>query len=150
MRAANCHPDRKHFALGFCRPCYDADYAVRNRAAINTKSAQWQRNNPDRRRANHRKSRYGIDDATVKALLRAQDGMCKICGCKPATDIDHNHKTGQVRSLLYGDCNRGLGLFHENPDLLRSAVAYLALWDNIAAQQRPQTGRTLDAVTGRE
>lgn len=141
-----CHPDRKHLARGFCKPCYDADYADRNRVAINAKSAAWQKNNPERRRANHRKYRYGIDAETVQARLRAQDGMCKICGCKPATDLDHNHKTGQVRSLLCGDCNRGLGLFRENPDVLRSAVAYLAVWESMVPQVQYNTGKRMDGA----
>lgn len=132
MKAATCHPDRKHLARGMCKPCYDADYAIRNRAAVNAKSAEWQRNNPDRRRAIKRRSQYGIDPETVQARLRAQGGMCKICGCNPATDLDHNHKTGQVRGLLCGDCNRALGLFRENPDMLRSAITYLALWESMA------------------
>jgi hypothetical protein len=31
----------------------------------------------------------------------------------------------QVRDLLCGNCNRGLGLFKENPSLLTAAAWYL-------------------------
>ena len=29
MRYAACHPNRKYFAKGLCRPCYDADYGAK-------------------------------------------------------------------------------------------------------------------------
>lgn len=30
-RMADCHPDRKHCARGFCRPCWSADYYERSK-----------------------------------------------------------------------------------------------------------------------
>jgi len=58
--------------------------------------------------------------------------MCKICLKAPATDLDHDHATREARSLLCGDCNRGLGLFREDRDRLRRAATYLDLWDSYA------------------
>jgi hypothetical protein len=60
--------------------------------------------------------------------LVRQDGNCKICG-NPAEDknghTDHDHETGQLRDLLCGTCNRGIGNFRDDPVLLRAAAEYI-------------------------
>jgi hypothetical protein len=40
-------------------------------------------------------------------------------------EVDHNHATGVVRAILCSRCNSGLGLFCEDPDLMRRAIDYL-------------------------
>ena len=57
-------------------------------------------------------------------LIANQKG-CDICAVSCSFSVDHNHKTGAVRGLLCGSCNRALGLFHDNPALLRKAATYL-------------------------
>lgn len=39
--------------------------------------------------------------------------------------IDHCHTTGKVREGLCSRCNVGMGLFCDDPDLLRVAADYL-------------------------
>lgn len=59
-------------------------------------------------------------------MLDGQTG-CAICG-QPfvkTPQADHDHATGQVRGLLCGNCNSGLGLLQDNPELLRAAANYL-------------------------
>jgi len=68
---------------------------------------------------------YGLDAEAYTALRLRWNDTCGICG-KPTTDVDHNHVTGKVRGLLCGPCNRGLGMFQDNPTLLRNAETYLA------------------------
>ena len=79
------------------------------------------------------KARYGLSTADYDALLAKQGGGCAICGAmKPGRDdrqhlyIDHDHETGRVRGLLCSTCNTGLGMFAEDVDRMRVAIAYLS------------------------
>lgn len=61
--------------------------------------------------------------------IEKQGGCCEICGCPDNGDrslaVDHDHNTGQVRGLLCGKCNGGIGLLKDNAGLLRKAINYL-------------------------
>lgn len=76
---------------------------------------------------------YRMTDAEFNKLWNVQSGKCAICsvellprGRQPnAVAVDHNHDTGAVRGLLCQACNRGIGLFYDNPTVLQSAAKYL-------------------------
>ena len=73
---------------------------------------------------------YGIGVADKAELLAAQGGRCAICGTdqpegKKGWQIDHDHKTGEVRGCLCLRCNLGLGYSKDSPARLRAAAAYL-------------------------
>jgi hypothetical protein len=83
-----------------------------------------------RRKERWHKKQFGLTAMRYSEMLAEQDGKCAICGYQPAPDkralaIDHDHKTGKVRSLLCGPCNRGIGQFRERADLLILAAEYL-------------------------
>lgn len=107
--------------------------------------AEYKRNNPEARKrySNARrkyriKQKYGLTEERYFEILAEQDGHCAIC---PRTDgrrkqktctptkfhfaVDHDHDTGQTRGLLCDTCNRALGMFRDDPELLRNALAYL-------------------------
>lgn len=58
---------------------------------------------------------------------------CFICGTESSPQkslcIDHNHTTGVVRGVLCDYCNKGLGLFRDNPKFLKTAINYLDTYD---------------------
>jgi hypothetical protein len=69
---------------------------------------------------------YGIGLDEYEALVEAHAGRCRICHRQDdKLNVDHCHKELKVRGLLCGRCNRGLGLFRDNPDYLRNAANYL-------------------------
>jgi hypothetical protein len=39
--------------------------------------------------------------------------------------VDHDHDTGAIRKLLCHNCNRALGLFKDNIDVIRRAADYI-------------------------
>jgi hypothetical protein len=93
---------------------------------------EYYRKNKDRiRRANRdRKLRtdFGIGIEDYERMLEEQEGRCYLCrGSSPdrALAVDHCHTTGVVRGLLCDLCNRGLGMFKDNPELLRAAADYV-------------------------
>lgn len=77
--------------------------------------------------------KFGIGVKEYNQMFARQQGCCAICGqhqeeLSMRLAIDHNHETGDVRSLLCGECNLGLGKFKDKPELLRQAAQYLESW----------------------
>ena len=76
------------------------------------------------------RKQYGITLEEYNNMLEAQDYKCAICNNEDEVKgrklaIDHCHTTGSVRGLLCGKCNRALGLFYDNRELLHNAIQYL-------------------------
>ena len=87
---------------------------------------------PLRRREKVIRSKYGLTLADYDALLGSQGGGCAICGRteepgQPGRPlpVDHDHKTGRIRGILCGLCNKAIGQMLDNPELLRRAARYL-------------------------
>ena len=96
---------------------------------LNEYNKQWARNNPEKVRATQFKSSYGLSYKDWLKLWEVQDGKCAICGksfdSPSDANVDHNHKTGEIRGLLCKTCNLGLGCFYDNPKLTIKATEYL-------------------------
>lgn len=71
-----------------------------------------------------------------KDLLQKQKGLCAIClGNETSKDwqtnkfralaVDHEHTTGKIRGLLCSSCNKALGGFRDNEQILHNAIVYL-------------------------
>ena len=79
-------------------------------------------------RNNNYLRKYGITLAYKIELIKKQGGNCLICTKKideTSGHVDHNHKTGEIRGILCGTCNAGLGMFQDDIQLLQNAIDYL-------------------------
>lgn len=71
------------------------------------------------------KRNYGLEPTLYDNMLISQLGKCYICLKQADLEIDHNHKTGQIRKLLCQDCNLALGGFKDSQELLNRAAKYV-------------------------
>lgn len=114
----------KHLLKSHCNKCLKEHHK------------EWCKKNPERvnqYRASedslHRRCvRRNIDVKTLFETFEKQSYKCKICSVSVTLEnsaIDHNHNTGELRGVLCKTCNRALGLFKDNPEILEKATVYL-------------------------
>lgn len=107
---------RPNSKRGHCKKCHSAQTL-----------ANYRKNPSVKRRSLLR--RYGLTEGQYLGLVSAQGNKCAICGkrdrFRDVLAVDHDHKTGLVRGLLCGECNRGLGIFNDSIELLTAAIEYL-------------------------
>lgn len=84
------------------------------------------------------KKKYGITPEDFFAYWSANYGRCYICNKNmvypeyrqgqglDVVAIDHCHITNKMRGLLCNGCNKGLGLFKDNKEILANAIRYLS------------------------
>jgi hypothetical protein len=106
-------------------------YSAANFAARVAYNREWNRKNPGRKAASHRKVTYGLSPEQYEDLFMSQGYKCLICGTdspkskKSPWHVDHCHTTGRVRGILCHRCNAGLGNFSDNIANLQAAIKYL-------------------------
>jgi len=67
---------------------------------------------------------YGLTPEDYRAMLG--DGRCPICGRKMRkVNVDHDHKTKQVRGLVCGTCNKRVLTVINTPLLAFNLLKYL-------------------------
>lgn len=123
--AVDC--DRHARVRGYCRKCYsiarrsgeiDRDKMVKCQVPSCTELVRSRLCRQHLRRSN-------LYSLTVEQLDALDIGTpCDICG-RRATDVDHDHSTGEVRGFLCGPCNTSIGLLQDNPALLIRAADYV-------------------------
>ncbi len=77
--------------------------------------------------------KYGITIEQYNQRFNEQNGCCAICKkhqgeFKRRLHIDHNHETGELRSLLCPNCNTVIGKVGESVELLGKIAEYLEIW----------------------
>lgn len=119
VEAFNRHAKSKDGRQAWCRECFAAHRRLEKMR------------DTDKYRAIHLLSNFGITPDEYNAMYQAQDGVCAICQQPETTAgktflaVDHDHKTGVIRGLLCGNCNKGLGYLRDDSALLARAINYL-------------------------
>lgn len=118
----------------------NAQSTARRKANLEKRRAYeraWREAHPKKDNAGHLRRKWGLSLEDYRAMLDVQQGQCAICRVDFAAEtkrstqgrtrscVDHDHRTGKIRALLCDWCNRGMGLFYDNPQLLRSAADYI-------------------------
>jgi ribosomal protein L34E len=133
-RCNKCYVEKaaSEFSKGSCR--LGLRYACKK--CDNARHLAWEKKNPDKTRKKWIEFAYGVTTTQYEQMLQEQDNKCYICK-KDETiidkrtkklrrlAIDHCHTTLAVRGLLCNNCNRGIGFFSDNIELLKEAIAYL-------------------------
>lgn len=128
-----------------CRECYETDAWERSPGRVEDFSGAFDEDlrcvvpNCKARRlqsgplcANHKNvaRRYSM---SLQEFLDHVTGECSICGSRENLCVDHDHVCcpglfgcGNCnRGTLCRMCNKGLGLFRDNPEILKKAITYL-------------------------
>ena len=85
----------------------------------------------EKRREKHLRLSYCWTESIYQHNFLMQGLQCAICGSEDPKHskypfvVDHDHNTGHPRGLLCHQCNVALGMFEDNIDTLKNAIAYL-------------------------
>lgn len=83
------------------------------------------------------KYNYGMTPEEYEQLYQEQCGVCAVCkqpetfimrGKVMALSVDHCHKSNRVRALLCRSCNLALGFMEDDPERIKSLLAYAKKW----------------------
>lgn len=133
------HPTGKYLRQPKCRTCvagrvyiyYQDNPKLKKQADKRYREKNKEEKLKHRRDAYHRKYRYSMYGLTSEDFIHIkeqQNNCCAICGKsgeeKPLV-FDYDHTTNKFRALLCDDCNRGLGSFKDNRDVMNKAIEYL-------------------------
>ncbi len=134
----------------WCRPCAAAYRRAgvaamtdEQRADFLARKAASEARNPESRKRRYLAHAFHMTLEDYERMYAEQKGLCALCG-RPETakrkdtlidlSVDHDHaccpEKGRscgrcIRRLLCGNCNKGLGCFQDDPELLRAALRYL-------------------------
>lgn len=108
-------------------------YAVKwrneNPDKVKIQSKEWYLENKERTKNSGLRRKYGITLEDFNQQLAEQEYRCAICKTPTPTSlgwvVDHDHVSGNYRSILCSNCNSALGMAKDDATLLRKMAGYL-------------------------
>lgn len=120
-----------------CSACYSRQANSGRRLYSRAYAKAYRQKHPTYNKQVHLRREYGLTLEDYTSLLQKQQGLCAIClqpdpARKGSTyfAVDHCHKTGIIRGLLCSRCNRALGFFKDDPDIMARAITYIRTYEN--------------------
>jgi hypothetical protein len=133
-RACERKARKKYYDLNSEKACASArKWSKDNPEHRNAIKRNWNHRNPEKVAAYHRKTSYGIPAELFKEMLDKQNNSCAICRLAfektnrvNTPHVDHAHDgTKQIRGLLCGNCNSGIGKLGDDFSTVIKAASYL-------------------------
>jgi len=108
-----------------------------NKEKCHKAQKKYRTSNPEKIKISARRRKYGPEANThFLTQLSLQGSLCAICEKKlvsgRSTQLDHDHRTKQLRGILCLICNARLGTIESV--WVQKAVAYLEKWEQIRLQ----------------
>ena len=75
------------------------------------------------KKESERSKSTGLTKSETKGWVEGK--TCQICGTAEDLVPDHCHRTNRLREPLCRLCNCGLGMFRDDPALMRAAAKYV-------------------------
>jgi len=118
-----------------CRSKYLAAKYATNSEKVEISTRKWQDKNRDKMKDSRLKRLYGITLDQRRQKLEDQAGKCPLClrhqdELNRPLMVDHCHKTGKVRDLLYFSCNAALGALRDDLATALRVVEYIQRHSN--------------------
>lgn len=84
-------------------------------------------NNPECRKWQDYRRRYGLQKDEYFAILKDQNYLCPICGLPLGHDVtvNVNHITGKVRGIVHSRCNRIITFSGADISILNNAINFI-------------------------
>lgn len=107
----------------YCRTC------ERHRSLLKMREKRAKQGRPKTHRS-------GVEYVRIEKILAEQNGMCAICDVYITQEycVDHCHSTSVIRGLLCAKCNLALGLFSDDPGIVKRAVDYLSHQGDVSSR----------------
>lgn len=124
-----------------CKICHNTrvkKYLLKNKERIDKQRRnRW---NPIKEKDRRLKRLYNISLNEYNQMLQAQNEKCAICKTHYSQlhkklNVDHDHISGKIRSLLCSDCNLGIGHLKDSIPRLKAAILYLTKYKKLYERQ---------------